>query len=189
MGGRGSWESLSQLVQDLDCILRVIGLTEGYYQLECKAMTEHFCITDQHCYLQSGGVEAVSPKISKGLYDMPVENHWDTLTTAPIYVEPNGSLTLGFIGSKQGATGYWHTFGNASATTDNREGWWCATDFVLKFHAIDDLTPISQIMAETGLADGLYTLDGRRMQLSTRLPRGIYIKVENGKVRKRVFVK
>lgn len=167
----------------------VTGLTEGYYMLECKAMTEHFCITDQHCYLQSGGVEAVSPKISKGLYDMPVENHWDTLTTAPIYVEPNGSLTLGFVGSKKGATGYWHKFGEASATTDNREGWWCATDFVLKFHAIDVQTAISQLKAETGLADGLYTLDGRRMLLSAHLPRGIYIKVENGKARKRVFVK
>ncbi|MBR4130290.1 MAG: hypothetical protein IKU02_05110 [Bacteroidaceae bacterium] len=184
-----AWWSTTNNSATMAICQTVTGLTEGYYMLECKAMTEHFCITDQHCYLQSGGVEAVSPKISKGLYDMPVENHWDTLTTAPIYVEPNGSLTLGFVGSKQGATGYWHTFGNATATTDNREGWWCATDFVLKFHAIDDQTAISQLKAETGLADGLYTLDGRRLQLSAHLPRGIYIKVENGKARKQVFVK
>ena len=184
-----AWWSTTDKNATMAICQTVTGLTEGYYLLECKAMTEHFCITDQHSYLQSGGVEAVSPILSKGYYDLPVENHWETLTTTPIYVEPNGSLTLGFVGSKKNATGYWHTFGNASATTDNREGWWCATDFVLKFHAIDDLTAISQINAETGLAEGLYTLDGRRMHLSAHLPRGIYIKVENGKAAKRVLVK
>lgn len=185
-----AWWSTTSQTATMEICQTVTGLTEGYYMLECKAMTEHFCISDQHGYLRSGEVEAVSPIISKGLYDMPVENHWDTLTTAPIYVEPSGSLTLGFVSSKNGAkTGYWHKFGEASATSDNREGWWCATDFVLKYHAIDDQTAISLPKAENGLPEGIYTLDGRRMQLSAHLPRGIYIKVENGKARKRVFVK
>ena len=131
-------------------------------------------------------MEAVSPVMSRAYYDMPVENHWDTLTTTPIYVEPNGSLTLGFVGSKNGAkTGYWHTFGNASASIDNREGWWCATDFVLKFHAIDQQTAISLPKADGGaFPEGIYTLDGRRLQQSSPLPRGIYIRVEDGRPKK-----
>ena len=157
----------------------VTNLPEGYYIMECKATTEHFCITDQHGYLKSGETEVVTPTMSKDYFDMPVEDHWDTLTTTPIYVESNGSLTLGFVSSKQGATGYWHSFGNASATTDNREGWWCATDFVLKYHAIDDLTGINSVdNGQCPMVDGIYTLDGRRLHPSARLPRGIYIKVE-----------
>ena len=166
----------------------VTSLPEGYYQLECKAMTEHFCISDQHGYIRSGNTEAVTPVLSKAYYDMPVENHWETLVTTPLYVEPNGSLTIGFVSSKQGAeAGKWHTFGNASGTSDNREGWWCATDFVLKYHAIDNITGIEAIDGQetTDNADAIYDLSGRRVSagvrsiLNSSLKKGIYIK--NGK--------
>ena len=100
---------------------------------------------------------------------MPVENHWDTLTSTPIYVEPKGSLTVGFVGSKQGAeAGKWHTFGNANGTSDNREGWWCATDFVLKYHAIDDLTGINS-PSQTAPDEGERSMeDGQCFDLSGR---------------------
>ena len=174
-----AWWSTTKQDATMEIRQTVTDLPEGYYIMECKATTEHFCITDQHGYLKSGETEVVTPTMSKDYFDMPVEDHWDTLTTTPIYVESNGSLTLGFVSSKQGATGYWHSFGNASATTDNREGWWCATDFVLKYHAIDDLTGINSIdNGQCPMVDGIYTLDGRRLHPSARLPRGIYIKVE-----------
>ena len=161
----------------------VSSLPEGYYQLECKAMTEHFCISDQHGYLRSGNTEVVTPVISKAYFDMPVDNKWDTLTTTPIYVEPNGSLTIGFVSSKQGAkTGYWHKFGEPDATSDNREGWWCATDFVLKYHAIDDVTSIKSISYSALKGEGIYDLSGRKLS-DGNLPKGIYIKVENGRTR------
>ena len=177
----------------------VSNLPEGYYQLECKAMTEHFCITDQHGYLRNGNTEVVTPVISKAYFDMPVDNHWDTLTTTPIYVEPQGSLTVGFVGSKQGAkTGYWHTFGDATATSDNREGWWCATDFVLMYHPIDDVTGIASPVPSQGRVNGIYDLSGRKVKTLSNSPlkgenkgffplrggrvgSGIYIKVEDGK--------
>ena len=112
---------------------------------------------------------------------MPIENHWDTLTTTPIYVEPQGSLTIGFVSSKQGAkTGWWHKFGEPNATSDNREGWWCATDFKLLYHAIDDVTGIKSISNSTSKGDGIYDLSGRKLS-EGNLPKGIYIKVENGK--------
>ena len=156
----------------------VTNLPEGYYQLECKATTEHFCISDQHGYLKSGGVEVVTPTIRKGYFDLPVSNPWDTLTTTPIYVGPSGSLTVGFVSSKQGAeTGKWHSFGNASGSSDNREGWWCATDFVLKYHAIDDLTGISAPLSDKEKMtndNAIYDLSGRKM-VNGQLPKGIYI--------------
>jgi hypothetical protein len=164
-------------------------MPEGYYQLECKATTQHFCISDQHGYLLSEGVEVVTPVLSKDYFDLPVTSVWDTLTTTPIYVKAGGSLTLGFISSKTGAEkGKWHSFGDATATSDNREGWWCATDFVLKYHAIDTEDAIETIHnTELSIHNGtnsVYDLTGRKINpklstLNPQLKRGIYIM--NGK--------
>ena len=130
-------------------------------------------------------MEVVTPTLSKDYFDLPVADVWDTLTTAPIYVEANGSLTLGFKSSKTNAnTGWWHSFGNASGSKDNREGWWCATGFVLKYHAIDDITGISMPVDVSKLPNGVFTMDGRQLNQSDNLPRGLYIKVENGRARK-----
>lgn len=180
-----AWWSTTDKNATMEIRQTVTGLPEGYYELECKATTEHFCISDQHGYLKSGDVEVVTPTLSKDFFDLPVSEVWDTLTTAPIYVAANGSLTLGFKSSKQGAVnGKWHSFGNASGSKDNREGWWCATGFVLKCHAIDDLTGIRQPMTSVSMPNGIYTMDGRKLQLSSDLPRGIYIKVVNGQAKK-----
>ena len=180
-----AWWSLAKQDATMEIRQTVTSLPEGYYQLECKATTEHFCISDQHGYLKSGGVEVVTPTISKGYFDMPVSNPWDTLTTTPIYVEQGGSLTLGFVSSKQGAeTGKWHSFGNASGSSDNREGWWCATDFVLKYHAIDDLTGIGVTLSDEEKMkndNAIYDLSGRQIsaEANSSLKKGIYI--HNGK--------
>ena len=97
----------------------------------------------------------------------------------------NGSVTLGFKSSKNGAhTSWWHPFGNASGSKDNREGWWCATSFVLRYHAIDDLTGISTPEAESDRLDGIYGIDGRLRSEARQLPSGLYIKVVNGQARK-----
>lgn len=163
----------------------VSDLPEGYYELECKATTEHFCISDQHGYLKSGNAEAVTPVLSRDWFDLPVSDVWETLTTTPVYVPANGSVTLGFKSSKNGAhTSWWHPFGNASGSKDNREGWWCATSFVLRYHAIDDLTGISTPEAESDRLDGIYGIDGRLRSETGQLPSGLYIKVVNGQARK-----
>ena len=184
-----AWWSTPDDNATMEIYQTVTNLPEGYYQLECKATTEHFCISDQHAYLRSEGAEVISPTISKDYFDLPVPNPWDTLTTAPIYVEAGGSLTLGFVSSKKGAVrGKWHSFGNATATSDNREGWWCATDFVLRYHAIDDATGIEKIQDSPFIinngqmsttSDHYYDLSGRRIRQNAHLPKGIYI--ENGK--------
>ncbi len=185
-----AWWSTTRQDATMEIQQTVTGLSEGYYQMECLAMTEHFCISDQHGYLRNGSTEVQTPVISRAYFDMPVENHWDTLTTTPIYVEQGGSLTLGFVSSKNGAEkDKWHTFGNASGTSDNREGWWCATDFKLLHHPIDDITGIESVKDEESKIKNynaaLYDLSGRqianRKSSNRKLSRGIYIKVENGK--------
>ena len=177
-----AWWSTTDKGATMEINQTLTNLSEGYYQLECKATTEHFCIADQHAFLRSGGAEAVSPIMTKDYFDLPVSDHWDTLTTAPIYVKAGGSLTVGFVGSKTGAQkGKWHSFGNATATSDNREGWWCATDFVLKYHAIDSEDGIvSHEPYETHWSHEPYEahdLSGRKINALTQ--KGVYI--VNGK--------
>ena len=178
-----AWWSTTDKGATMEINQTLTNLPEGYYQLECKATTEHFCISDQHAYLRSSGVEVVSPSLSKDFFDLPVSDVWDTLNTTPVYVEAGGSLTVGFVGSKTGAVkGKWHSFGNATATSDNREGWWCATDFVLKYHAIDSETSLNEelrVMNEES-ADAVYDLTGRKINpkpstLNSQPKRGIYI--------------
>ena len=112
-------------------------LEAGIYALECKATTQHFCLSDQHGYLKVGEQTAETPALTFDYMDLPVSNAWQTLTTTPVYVEESGSVTIGFTGSKKGATdGLYRAFGSPTSAYDNREGWWCATDFVLKYHPV-----------------------------------------------------
>lgn len=120
---------------------KINNLEEGLYALECKATTEHYCLSDQHGYIK-GTETAVTPVLQADYFDLPtVDNIWQTLTTTPIYVGAGESVTIGFVSSKSGAVdNAWHQFGNANNSGDKREGWWCATDFVLKYHPMKKLS-------------------------------------------------
>ncbi len=113
------------------------GLSHGYYQLECKASTQHYCISDQHAFLTVDTVTAVSPVMSLALQDIPSvddRGKWETLVTPPVYVADGADVTIGFESSKAGATdNMWMAYANTTNSGDNREGWWCATDFSLRF--------------------------------------------------------
>jgi hypothetical protein len=120
----------------------ISGLEEGIYALECKGSTQHYCLSDQHGYIKTQTAEAVTPYLTRDYLDVPgTISAWQTLVSTPIYVSgPEDAVTIGFIGSKQGATDYaWRRYGNedsAGNTGDLREGWWCATDFRLLFHPV-----------------------------------------------------
>lgn len=123
--------AIKQTVEQLD---------HGLYSLECKASTEHFCLSDQHGYLTDGKVTVSTPALTADYFDLPTvsdEDRWQSLLTAPLYVPDDSALTVGFVGTKAGAVnGAWRALGDTKAVGDNREGWWCATDFVLKFHPL-----------------------------------------------------
>lgn len=113
---------------------KITAPAQGLYTLECKSTTEHFCLSDQHAYIKCGDKSVESPALTYDYFDTNPGSMWETLTTAPIHVNEGDEITIGFIGSKHGATdGKWHAVGSTNAG-DNREGWWCATDFVLKYH-------------------------------------------------------
>ncbi len=118
------------------------GLPEGIYAMECKASTQHYCLSDQHGYLKTKSENAVTPLLSRDYLDIPNSiSAWQTLVTPPIYVSgPNDTLTIGFESSKQGAVDFaWRRYGSNESdknTGDQREGWWCATDFRLMFHPV-----------------------------------------------------
>ena len=113
------------------------GYNHGLYAVECVASTEHYCLSDQHAFITDGTTTAVSPQLTADYYDLPsisTEERWQELTTMPIYLKDGETATIGFTGSKQGATdNAWHELGNTNSTGDRREGWWCATNFQLLF--------------------------------------------------------
>lgn len=112
---------------------KVTGLPMGYYALQCKATTQHYCITDQHGYMTYGDETFDTPVLTYDYADLPVGDIWETLTTKPVFIGEGGQVTIGFTGSKNGAVdGLWHRYGSSTAG-DNREGWWCATDFTLLY--------------------------------------------------------
>jgi Holliday junction resolvasome RuvABC endonuclease subunit len=115
---------------------QVNGFTHGFYVLECKAATEHYCLSDQHAYMVVGSDTLVSPNLTADYLDLPTVGDsvvWQTLTTKPVYLSESDTVMIGFVGSKQGAVdNAWREYGNASSTGDRREGWWSATDFVLR---------------------------------------------------------
>jgi len=120
-------------------------LPEGLYALECKGSTQHYCLSDQHGYMVYEGDTLSTPLLTADYMDLPtVGNIWQTLTTPPAYVAEGGSVTIGFVGTKQGAIdNAWRSFGNTSSGGDRREGWWCATDFRLLYHPMKSFTMTS----------------------------------------------
>ena len=122
------------------------GYNHGLYSLSCVASTEHFCLSDQHAYIANATTTATSQPLTADYYDLPTvsnEQRWQTLTTLPVYIADQEKATIGFVGSKQGATDFaWHELGNTSSTGDQREGWWCATRFVLSFTPLYKTTAV-----------------------------------------------
>lgn len=112
-------------------------LYHGRYALEVKATTQHYCESDQHGYLSKGEATLNTRNLPYGVLDIPSCSNaekWVTLNTPYIYVNDNDTIKVGFVGTKSGAAdGSYIPYGNPTGKADNREGWWCATDFRLRY--------------------------------------------------------
>ncbi len=112
-------------------------LEQGLYSLSCLASTQHYCETDQHSYIEVNGVRYNSQPLKYGLLDLTYISNdqiWNELNTPYVYITAEDVVTIGFEGSKVGAVDkQWMRYGDAAAVGDNREGWWCATDFELNY--------------------------------------------------------
>ena len=119
--------------------IKASSVESGLYALECKALTQHYCETDQHAFLTNvsqDNQKVNSPVLPYGVQDLPqIENadKWLTLTTPYIYACEGDNLTIGFESSKEGADdNSWVRYGNP-ASKDKRQGWWCATAFQFRY--------------------------------------------------------
>ena len=114
----------------------ISGLTHGYYVLQTKAATQHYGATDQHAYIRTKTDSIVSPSLVADWLDIPEiadADKWQTLTTMPVYLTEDDTITIGFTGSKKNAVdNAWKEYGNPGTSGDMREGSWWATDFVLR---------------------------------------------------------
>ena len=149
VGGKTCWNAWWSGVsaaqgtrQSMEVKQTIDKVPEGLYSLECKATTQHYCISDQHGYMTVQGKTVNTPVLAYDYFDLPtIGNMWQTLTTTPMYVKEGESITIGFVGTKDGAVdNAWHPIGDPTNNGDKREGWWCATDFVLKYHPIHKRT-------------------------------------------------
>lgn len=140
-----AWWSLSAQGNDDQSLAikqTLANLPHGLYALECKATTEHLCENDQHAYLKAldSGEMAESETLPLGKLDLPAftdAQKWCPLTTSYVYVADNEKVEIGFVGTKKGATDkQWKRYGSPTNEGDNREGWWCATDFKLRYIAM-----------------------------------------------------
>ena len=105
----------------------------GYYSMSCIATTQPFCITDQHGYITGTNATETTPTLTFERFDAPGitnDDVWESLATKPVWVDDDGSLTIGFVGSKEGKET------SNPVYSDNREGWWCATDFKLYYSPV-----------------------------------------------------
>ena len=127
----------TDLTQTMAVKQDITGLDHGLYSLECKASTQHFCLSDQHGYIATEDRQENTSVLTADYMDLPTvskDDRWQTLISAPVYVGDGGSVTIGFEGSKKDAMdNMWREVGNTSSKGDQREGWWGATDFILKF--------------------------------------------------------
>ena len=145
--------------QTLEIRQRIGGLPEGLYVMECKAATQHYCLSDQHGFVKAENSEksssladyAETPLLTRDYLDVPsTVSAWQTLTTTPVYISgaATDTLVIGFTSSKEGAVDYaWRRYGNnetASNNGDLREGWWCATDFRLLYHPVFRFATVPQ---------------------------------------------
>ena len=111
-------EKTMTILQDIS------GASHGYYHLECKAATQHYCLSDQHGFIAVGEEKQETPALSLALLDIPTvvdANKWETLCSGPVYVSDDDTFTIGFTGSKTGAIdNAWHEYGNPSSIGDKR---------------------------------------------------------------------
>lgn len=127
-GGESTTMAINQNLSKLD---------HGFYALEAKATTQHYCVTDQHAFMVVNDNTYNTPSLGYGVLDIPTfsdSEKWQTLVSPYVYLNEQDAVTIGFTGSKKGAIdNAYRVYGNPSSAGDKREGWWCATDFQFRF--------------------------------------------------------
>ncbi len=115
IAGRTCLNSWSNDFTSMNVFQDVSGLLPGKYIVSSRAMCGPGEITDQHLYAVAGDVTVVSPSKQVAIWN--TEAGWELQTTEPIEVGEDGTLRIGYASTSGGGT----------------KGWFCVTDFRLKF--------------------------------------------------------
>lgn len=153
-------------IKILDIHQTLSGLPNGMYSISCLAMTQDGCLSDQHAYAVSSVASAVSPNMTIAGWNNSdaTLGVWDSLTTAKVLVS-DGTMTIGFTSSKTGTS-------DTNYSSDNREGWWCATHFSLHFYGTasdDDIKKIydESVSSVTAMADTMHLAADKKNLIDT----------------------
>ena len=128
-----------EINQDIASTVSSTKLPHGLYALECDATTQHLCESNQHAFLTNvtTGESVNSFRIPYGIQDLPQFDNadvWCKLVTPYVYFGGTDAAKIGFASSKENAVdGAWMPYNSPTSKGDNREGWWCATDFKLRY--------------------------------------------------------
>ena len=118
-GGRACYNSWSNNFTSMNLYQKISGLPNGYYAIKCEGTTNATAIYDQHAYITTTLGTAKSPALTN--CDLG-SNSWEEQVTPQVYCN-NGAMTIGY----------------ASTSGGDVKGWFCVSDFQLRYFGdVDD---------------------------------------------------
>jgi hypothetical protein len=124
-GGRACYNSWSNNFTSMNLYQKISGLPNGYYAIKCEGTTDVNSIYDQHAYITTTLGTAVSPALTE--CDLG-SNVWKEQVTPQIYCD-NGVMTIGY----------------ASTSGGDVKGWFCVSDFQLRYYGDADDVGIANL--------------------------------------------
>lgn len=122
--GKTCYNNWSNNFTSLDIHQDLTGLPEGLYTVTAKSVCGEGNISDQHVYAETSAHLVASPVKADDVWNA---DHWETQTTAVIYVAEGDYLRVGYASTSGGGT----------------KGWFCVTDF--------ELTRVGELTSEFDL--------------------------------------
>lgn len=118
-GGRACYNSWSNNFTSMNLYQKISGLPNGYYAIKCEGTTNATAIYDQHAYITTTLGTANSPALTN--CDLG-SNSWEEQVTPQNYCN-NGTMTIGY----------------ASTSGGDVKGWFCVSNFQLRYFGdVDD---------------------------------------------------
>jgi hypothetical protein len=118
-GGRACYNSWSNSFTSMNLYQKISGLPNGYYSIKCEATTDVNAVYDQHAYITTTLGSAESPALTD--CDLG-SNVWKEQVTSQLYCD-NGAMTIGY----------------ASTSGGDVKGWFCVSNFQLRYYGdVDD---------------------------------------------------
>ncbi len=123
VAGKNCWNSWSNDFTYMTVYQELTDLPAGMYSISCQTATNN-PINDQHAYITSSTGTAVSsiPTIVSPEGTFASVGIWEPLETGKVLVGSDGKLTIGMTSTSGG----------------DASGWFCVTDFELKYYGMEN---------------------------------------------------